>query len=223
MAAIRGAEGTEEVVVCVLVNNDTITDFTYSLIRRLLINAQIVRSLLRVKQTSEFAASKSAFDPTATLAVDCSNGFDAGFSSIKVPVCAAKMPSPKLGGWTMNFREAIKSGFGNYVTFSGRAARSEFWYWILFAALADLVGGIIDGALGTGGPIGGAGLIGVVITLALLLPGVAVSVRRLHDLDRTGWWVLIAFTGIGIILLIVWNCMKGTTGSNRFGADPLAT
>ena len=123
----------------------------------------------------------------------------------------------------MNFGEAIKSGFGNYVTFSGRAARSEFWYWTLFAALADLVGGIIDRALGTGGPIGGIGLIGVVITLVLLLPGVAVSVRRLHDLDRIGWWVLIAFTGIGIILLIVWNCMKGTTGSNRFGADPLAS
>ena len=146
----------------------------------------------------------------------CGNGFDVGFSSIKVPVCAAKMPSPELGGWTMNFGEAIKSGFGNYVTFSGRAARSEFWYWTLFSALADLGGGIIDGALGTG-------LIGVVISLALLLPGVAVSVRRLHDLDRTGWWALIAFTGIGIILLIVWDCMKGTTGSNRFGADPLAT
>ena len=117
----------------------------------------------------------------------------------------------------MNFGEAIKSGFDNYVTFSGRAARSEYWYWILFSALANLVGGIVDGALGT------TGLIDIVISLALLLPGVAVSVRRLHDLDRTGWWVLLAFTGIGIILLIVWYCMKGTTGSNRFGADPLAT
>ena len=58
--------------------------------------------------------------------------------------------------------------------------------------------------------------------LGVDLPGVAVSVRRLHDLDCTGWWLLIAFTGIGIILLIVWNCMKGTTGSNSFGADPLA-
>jgi uncharacterized membrane protein YhaH (DUF805 family) len=148
--------------------------------------------------------------------VVCIAALDVGFSSIKVPVCGAKMPSPELGGWTMNFGEAIKSGFGNYVTFSGRAARSEFWYWTLFSALADLVGGIIDGAVGTG-------LIGIVISLALLLPGVAVSVRRLHDLDRTGWWALIAFTGIGIILLIVWDCMKGTTGSNRFGADPLAT
>ena len=61
----------------------------------------------------------------------------------------------------------------------------------------------------------------MVVSLALLLPGIAVSARRLHDLDRTAWWLLIAFTGIGLILLLVWDCMKGTTGPNRFGADPL--
>jgi len=61
----------------------------------------------------------------------------------------------------------------------------------------------------------------ILILAVLLLPGIAVAARRLHDLDRTGWWLLIAFTGIGIILLIVWDCMKGTTGPNRFGADPL--
>ena len=175
----------------------------------------VTKNVSGVERTSRSHRKMFAFEPYATLAVHCGNGFDAGFSSIKVSVCAAKMQSPELGGWTMNFGEAVKSGFDNYVTFSGRAARSEFWYWILFSALANLVGGIIDGALGTG-------LVGVVISLALLLPGVAVSVRRLHDLDRTGWWLLIAFTGIGIILLIVWNCMKGTTGSNSFGADPLA-
>ena len=114
----------------------------------------------------------------------------------------------------MNFSEAIKSGFGKYVTFEGRAARSEFWYWTLFSALANLVAGILNSVLG-------AGLIGVVVSLALLLPGIAVSARRLHDLDRTAWWLLIAFTGVGVILLIIWDCMKGTTGSNRFGADPL--
>ena len=62
----------------------------------------------------------------------------------------------------------------------------------------------------------------MVVSLALLLPGVAVSVRRLHDLDRTGWWLLVVFTGIGIILLVIWDCMKGTNGPNRYGADPLA-
>jgi uncharacterized membrane protein YhaH (DUF805 family) len=58
--------------------------------------------------------------------------------------------------------------------------------------------------------------------IALLLPGIAVSARRLHDLDRTAWWLLLALTGIGGIVLLVWDCLKGTAGSNRFGADPLA-
>jgi uncharacterized membrane protein YhaH (DUF805 family) len=65
------------------------------------------------------------------------------------------------------------------------------------------------------------GFVGLVVSLALLLPSIAVAIRRLHDLDRTGWWLLLAFTGIGAIVLLVWDCMKGTTGSNRFGADPL--
>jgi uncharacterized membrane protein YhaH (DUF805 family) len=60
-----------------------------------------------------------------------------------------------------------------------------------------------------------------IVGLALLLPGLAVSIRRLHDLDRTGWWILIALTGIGAILLIIWYVMKGTDGPNRFGPDPL--
>jgi uncharacterized membrane protein YhaH (DUF805 family) len=54
------------------------------------------------------------------------------------------------------------------------------------------------------------------------LPGLAVWVRRLHDIDRTGWWLLIVFTVIGIILLVAWACTRGTPGPNRFGPDPLA-
>ena len=118
----------------------------------------------------------------------------------------------------MNFGEAIKSGFSNYVTFSGRAARSEFWYWTLFALLVSLAAGIIDEALIEAE----TGLFGPLVGLALFLPGLAMSVRRLHDIDRTGWWVLISLTIIGIILLIVWACFKGTAGPNRFGPDPLA-
>ena len=106
------------------------------------------------------------------------------------------------------------SRFNNYVVFSGRAVRSEYWYWTLFVILASLVAGIIDAVFGLG-------LVGAIVSLALLLPGIAVSARRLHDLDRTAWWLLIVFTGIGLILLLVWDCMKGTTGPNRFGADPL--
>ncbi len=119
----------------------------------------------------------------------------------------------------MNFTQAITSGFQNYVNFSGRAARSEFWFWVLFAILAAAAGGLIDLVLF---PDSAVSPLYSLVGLALFLPGLAVSARRLHDLDRTGWWLLLMFTGIGIILLIVWDCMRGTAGPNRFGPDPLA-
>jgi uncharacterized membrane protein YhaH (DUF805 family) len=122
-----------------------------------------------------------------------------------------------LGGFQMNFVEAIQSGFRNYVNFSGRAQRSAFWYWVLFAVIAAIVAGMLDNMV-----FGeGEGPIGTIVSLALFLPGLSVSVRRLHDIDRTGWWVLLAFTVIGIIVLIIFNCTKGTPGPNRFGPDPL--
>ena len=95
----------------------------------------------------------------------------------------------------MNFGEAIKSGFSKYVTFSGRACRSEFWYWTLFVILVTIAAGIIDRELVDSD----TGLVQPLISLALFLPGIAVAIRRLHDLDRSGWWLLIAFTIIGLI------------------------
>lgn len=119
----------------------------------------------------------------------------------------------------MNFQTAIQSGFRNYVTFSGRAPRSEFWYWVLFEILVSIVAGILDAAVF---PLSEVSPLNAIASIVLFLPGLAVSVRRLHDIDRTGWWVLIAFTIIGIVLLIIWNCLRGTIGPNRFGPDPLA-
>ena len=84
----------------------------------------------------------------------------------------------------------------------------------MFSFSCNIVAGIIDAVLGLG-------FIGVIVSLGLLLPSIVVSIRRLHDLDRTGWWLLIGLTGIGMIRLLVWDCMKGTTGPNRFGADML--
>ena len=121
----------------------------------------------------------------------------------------------------MNFGEAIQSGFQNYVNFSGRSQRSAYWYWVLFAVLAGVAGAIVDGIL-FGYKPEGINAVQAIVGLALLLPGIAVAVRRLHDLDRTGWWFLLVLTGIGAILLIVWFCWKGTEGPNRFGPDPLA-
>jgi uncharacterized membrane protein YhaH (DUF805 family) len=117
----------------------------------------------------------------------------------------------------MDFVNAITSGFRHYVTFSGRASRSEFWYWTLFAVLVTSAAQIADNAL-----FDDPGLFGPLVSLALFLPGLAVGIRRLHDIDRTGWWWLIALTIIGLILLIIWACVKGTSGPNRYGPDPLA-
>src|SRR5437016_12962566 len=116
----------------------------------------------------------------------------------------------------MGFGEAISSGFSNYVRFEGRASRSEFWYWVLFGFLLGIVANIIDAVIGIP-------LTTSIASLGLLLPNLAVGARRLHDLDRTGLWLLLYLTIIGGILVIIWDCMKGTDGPNRFGPDPLAS
>ncbi len=113
----------------------------------------------------------------------------------------------------MNFTQAVSSGFSNYVNFSGRAIRSEYWYWILFIILGDIVTSIIDWAIGTQ-------VTTSLFGLATLLPNIAVAIRRLHDLDRTGWWILLSLIPIvGWIILLIWYCTRGTVGPNRFGPD----
>jgi uncharacterized membrane protein YhaH (DUF805 family) len=119
----------------------------------------------------------------------------------------------------MNMIEATKACFSKYVTFSGRARRAEYWWFILATILVSLVLGFIDGLLGLGGEFG---LLSSIWSLAVFLPSLAVGVRRLHDTDRSGWWMLISFLPlIGLIVLIVFFAQKGTDGANRFGPDPL--
>jgi len=118
----------------------------------------------------------------------------------------------------MNFVEAITSGFRNYVGFSGRAVRSEFWFWILFAFIVGIVAGILDRAIFLDGDEV-SGPISKIATLVLFLPNLSVLFRRLHDIDRTGWWWLLSFTIIGGFVLIYWACLRGTVGPNRFGPD----
>ena len=112
----------------------------------------------------------------------------------------------------MGFADAVRTCLSKYVGFQGRAMRSEFWYFVLFVFIIYIVAFAIDSAL-FGRPV-----LYSIAAIALLLPYLGVSVRRLHDIDRSGWWIFISLVPlIGIILLIVWYCTKGTAGPNRFG------
>lgn len=117
----------------------------------------------------------------------------------------------------MNFQTSVKTCLNKFIDFSGRASRAEYWWFFLFSLIASLVGSIVDAMLSI--TFGFEGL----ISLALLLPSLAVSVRRLKDTDRSGWWLLLVFIPIvGWLVLLYFFVQKGTAGENRFGADPLA-
>ncbi len=108
-----------------------------------------------------------------------------------------------------------------YATFEGRARRKEYWFFILFNVLAVVVLGIIDVVLGTSSKETGLGLLSGLYLLAVLLPALAVTVRRLHDTDRSGWWILIEFIPlIGGLVLLIFTLLDSTPGSNRFGPSP---
>src|SRR5580700_3681557 len=112
-----------------------------------------------------------------------------------------------MSGGMMNFLQAIESGFRNYVNFSGRAIRSEFWFWILFTIVGGIAAWILDFMLipdwVTVSPFG------TLFDLATFIPGIAVAIRRLHDIDRTGWWFLLVLVPlVGFIVLMVWWCTK---------------
>ncbi|MFG1654444.1 DUF805 domain-containing protein [Micromonospora sp. NPDC049275] len=122
----------------------------------------------------------------------------------------------------MSFGDAIKSAFSQYVGFKGRARRSEYWWFVLFTFLVILAAAILDNVLGlTVGEDSSTGYITLVAYLALLLPTLAVAVRRLHDTDRAGWWLLIGLVPIvGGIVLLVFYVSDSTPGANRFGPNP---
>jgi len=130
----------------------------------------------------------------------------------------------------MTFGDSVKTCFSKYVTFSGRAQRSEFWWFILFTWAASIVLSVVDSFLfgttitteyGFEASTNTPYLSGL-FSLAVLLPTLSVAVRRLHDRDKSGWWYwLWLIPLIGWIILIVWFATEGTRGPNRFGPDPL--
>lgn len=139
----------------------------------------------------------------------------------------------------MTFGQAIKHVFSNYATFRGRASRSEFWWFYLFMVIVNVILAIpysiglaqstatVDPVTGelTSGSLSGLAIFGLALIgiwgLVTIIPIISVSVRRLHDGNRTGWWWwlnLLCF--IGPIILLIFYILPGTPGPNRYGEGP---
>ena len=114
----------------------------------------------------------------------------------------------------MSFGDAIRDAFSKYVTFTGRSSRPAYWWFYLFGVLVLIVALAIDYALGAGG------ILYALAALAMLLPNLAVFVRRLHDAGHSGWWLLIALLPlIGAIVLLVFT-LQGSDAPNQWGSGP---
>ena len=133
-------------------------------------------------------------------------------------------PAPYGGGFggpspydatSMGFPDAVRSVLTRYADFSGRARRAEYWWFFLFAVLVALVAAVLDGIIDV--PV-----FSLLTALGLLIPNLAVSVRRLHDTDRSGWWLLLNLVPFGGIVLLVFYCLEGQPHPNRFGPSPKA-
>lgn len=119
----------------------------------------------------------------------------------------------------MSFADAVRTCLSKYADFSGRARRSEYWWFVLFTLLVSIVGSMLDALLGTDFDSRG-GVINGLLSLALLLPSLAVGARRLHDTSRSGWWLLIGLVPIlGAVVLVVFFVLD-SHADNQYGPRP---
>ena len=113
----------------------------------------------------------------------------------------------------MNLQEAVRSVLSQYAGFTGRARRSEYWFWTLAVIIASIVASILEGIIG-------AQIFGIVLILATIVPGIAVGIRRLHDISKSGWFLLIGLIPlVGAIVLIVWF-VGDSHPDNEYGPNP---
>ena len=119
------------------------------------------------------------------------------------------------------YGKSINNCLKKYAVFSGRSSRQEYILFYIFITLVPFLLGVIEELLGFF-PSTDYTIFGIIFNLAVFLPGWAVMIRRLHDVNRSGWWILINLTIIGIIPFVYWVCIKkGDEGENRFGSNPL--
>lgn len=113
------------------------------------------------------------------------------------------------------------AAFRKYAVFKGRATRSEYWYFTLFNILAVGVFGLIDQLLGTFNFDAGYGPLSAIYTLAMILPGLGVSIRRLHDTGRSGWWFMItAIPVLGLLVFLYFTLLESDPNPNQYGQSP---
>ena len=127
----------------------------------------------------------------------------------------------------MGFSDAVQNVLmNNYANLNGRASRSEYWWFVLFNFIVNIVTFVIDLTLGSMITYD-MGYVGLIAFLALLLPSISVSVRRLHDIGKSGWWILLAIIPIvnfiGIFVIIVFTIMEGEEQPNQYGNVPTNT
>jgi len=107
-----------------------------------------------------------------------------------------------------------------YAVFNGRARRKEYWFFSLFNLIIIIVLGVIDGMIGSYSASAGMGLLGGIYMLAVLVPAIAVGIRRLHDTDRSGWWLLLGLIPLAGLVLLVFMVLDSTPGENQYGPNP---
>jgi len=111
-----------------------------------------------------------------------------------------------------------------YAVFQGRAQRMEYWIFVLISMIITIVLSVVDGAVGLFDPATGLGLLSGIYSLAVLIPSTSVAVRRLHDIDKSGWWLLICLVPLlGILILIVLMALDSNHGDNKYGPNPKQT
>jgi uncharacterized membrane protein YhaH (DUF805 family) len=148
--------------------------------------------------------------PTTPPSVPLGNVLQAGAQSVANQMVGATASmtaaiNAPVGSTTApGFVDAIKICFNKYADFNGRASRPEYWWFVLFSFIVSIVTMFLP-------------IVSLIVSLALFLPSLAAAVRRLHDIDKSGWWLLLVLVPLAGLVIIYFLCQRGTEGQNRFG------